>query len=248
MVTVPTMRPIRRAAVSWAPGGRLFFGVGGVETSEIYDWPADGSTGGRKLMAGIEARMTADGKQIYFTRDEKGAERLRRATLGPNGIMEESEAVFPANAEPTVRWFDVSPDRQLLAFSDGRGTDGPNIFVTTLPDLRERRQVTSNGGSRPKFSRDGKSLWYFSGAPTAGATRRQLHVVSVTMNPLTIGAPSVVLVESPSKGISFTSFDVAKDGRLLMTRRTDQQPGDEARVVLMQNWLAARPPKSINRQ
>jgi len=34
----------------------------------------------------------------------------------------------------------------------------------------------------------------------------------------------------------------------LMTRRADPQPGDEARVVLMQNWLAARPPKSITRQ
>ena len=164
------------------------------------------------------------------------------------GPWKTSEAVFPANAEPTVPSFDVSPDGQLLAFTDRRGTDGPNIFVTTLPDLRERRQVTSNGGSRPKFTRDGKSLWYFSGAPTAGATRRQLHVVPVTMNPLTIGAPSVVLVEDPSNGISFTSFDVAKDGRLLMTRRADPQPGDEARVVLMQNWLAARPPKSINRQ
>jgi serine/threonine-protein kinase len=235
------------ASVSWAPWGRLFFGVGGVGTSEIYDWPADGSTGGRRLMAGMNARMTADGKEIYFTRDEKGA-RLRRATLGPNGTAEESEAVFPANAEPTVRWFDVSPDGHLLAFTDRRLTDGPDIFVATLPDLRERRQVTSNGGSLPKFSRDGKSLWYFSGAPTAGATRRQLHVVPVTMNPLTIGAPSVVLVEDPSNGISFTSFDVAKDGRLLMTRRADPQPGDEARVVLMQNWLAARPPTSINRQ
>ena len=235
------------ASVSWARGGRLFFGVGGIETSGIYDWPADGSTGGRKLVAGTKARMTADGKEIYFTRDEKG-ERLRRATLGPDGTVGESEAVFPANAEPTVPWFDVSPDGQLLAFTDRRGTDRPDIFVTTLPDLRERRQVTSNGGTRPKFTRDGKSLWYFSGAPTAGATRRQLHVVPVTMNPLTIGAPSVVLVEDPSNGISFTSFAVAKDGRLLMTRRADPQPGDEARVVLMQNGLAARPPKSINRQ
>jgi hypothetical protein len=236
------------ASVTWAPGGRLYFGVGGVDTSEIYDWPADGSTGGRRLVAGISARMTAGRKEIYFTRDEKGANRLRRAMLGPNGTVEESEALFPANAEPTVAWFDVSPDGQLLAFADRRGTAGPNIFVTTLPDLRERRQVTSNGGSRPKLTRDGKSLWYFSGVPTAGATRRQLHAVPVTMNPLTIGAPAVVLVEDPSNGISFTSFDVAKDGRLLMTRRADPQPGDEARVVLMQNWLAARPPKSINRQ
>ena len=59
------------------------------------------------------------------------------------------------------------------------------------------------------------------------------------MNPLTIGAPSVVLVEDPARGLSFTSFDVAADGRLLMTRRADPLPGDEARVVLIQNWLAA---------
>lgn len=61
------------------------------------------------------------------------------------------------------------------------------------------------------------------------------------MNPLTIGAPSVVLVDDPSNGVSFTTFDVATDGRLLMTRRADPQPGDAARVVLMQNRLAARP-------
>ena len=59
------------------------------------------------------------------------------------------------------------------------------------------------------------------------------------MNPLTVGAPSVVVVEDPANGIVFPSYDVAADGRLLMTRRADSLPGDEARVVLMQNWLAA---------
>ncbi len=43
---VPPPRPVSAmmtgATVSWAPGGRLFFGIGGVETSEIFDWPADG--------------------------------------------------------------------------------------------------------------------------------------------------------------------------------------------------------------
>jgi hypothetical protein len=201
------------ASVSWAPGGRLFFGVGGVETSEIYDWPADGSTGGRRLVAGLNARMMADGKKIYFTRDEKGANRLRRATLGPNGTAEESEALFPADAEPIVPWFDVSPDGQLLAFTDRGRTDGPNIFVTTLPDPRERRQITSNGGSRPRFSSDGRSLWYFSPTSQAGAARGQINVVPVTTAPFAVGVPSVVLVEDPSNGTSFTSFDVAKGNR-----------------------------------
>lgn len=90
--------------------------------------------------------------------DEKGPPRLRRATLGPNGTVEGSEALFPANAEPTVLWFDVSPDGKLLAFVDGSGIHGqPNVFVTTLPDVRERRQVTSHG-FRPRLSSDGKLL------------------------------------------------------------------------------------------
>ncbi len=40
-------------------------------------------------------------------------------------------------------------------------------------------------------------------------------------------------------GVSLRSFDEAPDRRLLMTRRADALPGDEARLVLMQNWLAA---------
>jgi hypothetical protein len=36
-----------------------------------------------------------------------------------------------------------------------------------------------------------------------------------------------------------SSFDVALDGRLLMTRRAPQDEGDERRAVLRQNWVAA---------
>ena len=84
----------------------------------------------------------------------------------------------------------------------------------------------------------GKSLWYVRRGLGA-SPRRQLDIVLVTMNPLTIGAPSVIVAEDPANGISFPLFDEAEDGRLLMTRRADPLPGDEARVVLMQNWLAA---------
>jgi hypothetical protein len=238
---VPPPRPVSAmltgATVSWAPGGRLFFGIGGVETSEIFDWPADGSTQGRKLVAGRSARMVAGRPEIYFNRDERGANRLRRAALRPDGTVDTLEPIFPGNPEPRVRWFDVSPDGRLLAFTDG-SPQQTNVFVTTLPDLRERRQVTSSGGRQPRFSRDGKELFYVSGTGTGGSPR-QLNAVSLAMNPLTIGAPSVVLVEDSARGVSLMSFDQAADGRLLMTRRADALPGDEARAVLMQNWLAA---------
>jgi serine/threonine-protein kinase len=243
---VPPPRPssgmATGATVSWAPDGRLLFAVGGVETSEIFDWPADGSTGGRKLVDGTRARMLTVRPEIYFTRDDRGLWRLRRAVRQPGGTVTTPESVFPEGAEPVVHWFDVSPDGRLLAFTDA-GIDMrlPNVFVTTLPDLRERRQITSSGGTQPRFSRDGKRLFYFSGGRfrDAGSTRGELSAVSIAIDPLTIGKPSVVLAEDPARGISFTSFDVASDGRLLMTRLADPIPGDEARMVLIQNWLAA---------
>jgi hypothetical protein len=240
---VPPPRPLSPwagASVSWAPGGRLFFSVGSVDASELYDWPADGSAGGRKLLAGRDARMAAGRQEIYFTRDEKGAWRLRRARLLADGAAVPAEPVFQGNQEPLVRWFDVSPDGQLLAFTEtNAGTGQTNVIVTTLPDLRERHHVTSNGGTRPKFSRDGKALFYFSGGRTAGMTRGQLNAVPISTDPLTIGGPSVVLSEDPANKISFTSFDLAADGRLLMSRRAEPLPGDEARLVLVQNWMAA---------
>jgi hypothetical protein len=35
------------------------------------------------------------------------------------------------------------------------------------------------------------------------------------------------------------AFDVAPDGRLLTTRILPTAPGDEARLVLLQNWKGA---------
>ena len=91
------------ASVSWAPGGRLFFGVGGIETSEIYDWPADGSTGGRKLVAGMNARMTAGGKEIYFTRDEKGGSACAGRRWDRTGPWESPRRCFRPMRSPQCR-------------------------------------------------------------------------------------------------------------------------------------------------
>ena len=76
--------------------------------------------------------------------------------------------MFPGADEPTVRYFDLSPDESLLAYTAADPlTDQQNVFVATFPDLRERREVTSTGGVRPRFSRDGQELFYSSGTRKA---------------------------------------------------------------------------------
>ena len=72
--------------------------------------------------------------------------------------------VFPAADDPNVRYFDLSPDGTLLAFTDVEPvTNRLNIFVTTWPDMRERQQVTTEGGVWPRFSTDSRRVFYRSG-------------------------------------------------------------------------------------
>ena len=228
---------------AWTPAGRLLYSSGGVEALKIYDWPADGSSGGRPLVDGLFARMTPDGRELIFSRDERSHFRLYRAPILADGSAGEVTRVFPGANDPNARWFDLSPDGTLLAFTT-RATDGQlNVFVATYPGLRERQQVTSNGGTQPRFSRDSRQLFYLSGTRTAstGLTRGELRGVSIATAPLSIGAPRVLVTAGdPSSGApTHSGFDVARDGRLLMTQVLPTAPGDEARLVLLQNWPMA---------
>ncbi len=236
-------REARGAIVTWTPSGRLLYTAGGTEASKIFNWPADGSRNGRPLVAGITAHISSDGRQMIVLVDERGKGRLRRALLAPDGSVGALEPVFPADDEPMVRNFDLSRDGQLLAIaSSPPDTQQVNITVMTYPDLRERRQVTSSGGTQPRFSRDGHELFYASGTRTAaGLTRGEIRVVTVGAAPLTIGESRTILGDGSKddRGAKVSGFDVGPDGRLILSRAAPLAPGDEARIVLLQNWPAA---------
>jgi hypothetical protein len=232
------------AVVSWTPGGRLLYASGGVETLQIFDWPADGSGSGRQLVAGMFARLSPDGRELFFNRDERARSRLYRAPVLADGTVGQATPAFPGTTELSVRWFEFSAVSNLLAFTSSDVTTAQsNVFVTTYPDLKVRLQVTSDGGTQPRFSRDGRQLYYLAGVRTPGTelTRGALRVASVTAAPLSVGPPRTLMTESGTEvgAPTLSGFDVAADGRLLMTRVVPAAPGDEVRLVLLQNWMRA---------
>ena len=58
---------------------------------------------------------------------------------------------------------ELSPDGRFLAYtSNESGTD--EVFVRPFPALESRRwQVSSGGGSRPLWSRDGSEIFFLDG-------------------------------------------------------------------------------------
>jgi Tol biopolymer transport system component len=185
--------------------------------------------------------MTSDGSQVFFRRDERGVSHVFHASMQADGSLGEPAPVFAGPDAPNIRAFDVSPDGRLLAFTtENADTPQLNLVVTTLPDLRERRQVTSSGVGRPLFSRDGRGLYFLSEQrDTTGSVHGQLNIVSIAAGPLTISARATLFGTGEDGAPLASGFDIDADGRLLMTRRAAPQPGDEARAVLRQNWMAA---------
>ena len=228
----PSIMANGSGTVSWTPTQRLMYATGGIESWHLYDWPSDGSTGSRALADGLAAKMTRDGSRLFYLHDERGTYRLLQTAIGQDGSPATPKPVFP-DADMKVRGFDVSPDGRLLAFTtQNSDTQFLNVIVTTLPDMRERRQVTTFGQNRPVFSRDGRELYFLSEERASGTGRGQLNVVAVAAAPFTVGVPTSLFAVGGTGGPSMSGFDVAADGRVMMTRSAPLAEGGEQRAVL----------------
>jgi Tol biopolymer transport system component len=133
----------------------------------------------------------------------------------------------------------LSPDGQWLAFESPQ-SGRPEVIVTPFPSSRRpldatapRWQVSTQGGSRPRWSGDGRSLTYVS--LDDGSLMRA--VVRATPQGFESEAPGV-LAQIPVMPVARSPFDVAADGRVLLLERTV----DSAALSVVTNWRVAMEP------
>jgi len=130
----------------------------------------------------------------------------------------------------------VSPNGRWLAYqSDETGRQEVHVFE--IGGSGARWQVTSEGGEEPRWSRDGRQLFYRS-------SNRLMSVPLETGTTFRYGRPRPLFDGIYNSGIeSGRSYDVGPGGgRFLLVRPADPGPAPRAvRVVL--NWplgLSAR--------
>ena len=94
------------------------------------------------------------------------------------------------------------------------------VYVRSFPDLKGKWQISSGGGSAPRFSPTGKELFYI------GANTRLMAVPIRTSPVFSSGTPTEILDVSqmffPTQGMLFNpevTYDISRDGsRFLMVR------------------------------
>jgi Tol biopolymer transport system component len=226
----PTLYPDLSAAFS-ADAKRIFFGstsegkwnihvrdVSGAEPTTLLPptrprWPRDVSPDGSVLLyQELSAATRGDLKVLSLTGDR----RPRDFVASP---FDEDEGTF-------------SPDGRRVAYvSDESGRK--EVFVASFPDPSQRIRVSSEGGTQPRWSRDGRELFYVTRSNTMMAAPFDSSGAGPT-------APPARLFDAP---ISYTfgshvplRYDVAPDGRFLIAVRASREPPPP--LVLVLNWQA----------
>jgi serine/threonine-protein kinase len=218
---------------SWFPSGdRVLYTRGRVEAPELLAWRADGSGEPVAIGKGSNARISGDGKWLLWLEDVRGLGRLHYAPFDGNQISGQARTP-PGMEKLNVRAFDLSPDGSMLAYSASEENTRANVFVTAFPAAMARGQVTSNGGTYPQFSADGREVYFLSGGRTeSGAFEGRLMAVPLTISPsLSVGVARTLFTGSATP----SGYDIAGDGRLLIARRI-ARPGEKSRALLVQNW------------
>jgi Tol biopolymer transport system component len=164
--------------------------------------------------------ITPDGRWLaYSERKTDGTFGLFVVSVADGAGRTPSGAYDSPFAHGTARF---SPDGHWLAF-EASDSGQAEVYVAPFPATGRKERVSTHGGEAPRWSRDGRELFFMSNGVLMAA-------------PMTAGssAGAPVIVFKPSR--PWTGYDVSPDRRFLAIvpeTFANQQP-----MTVIVNWLA----------
>ena len=218
----------------WSPDGEeiLFADAAAGNTPEISLRRADGS-GEAQALLDTTARSwvsdwSRDGTYILYTVvDPENSWDLWYLERDQEGGWDPHLFLQTKFRERTPR---LSPDGRYIAYaSNESGQD--EIYVQPFPDGGRRTTVSNNGGQQPRWSPDGRELFYVEGTT--------LTAVSVDTSAKFSARSRTPLFDHPSLGRSFyPQYDVSADGqRFIIHTPVEADPDAKPMIRVVQNWV-----------
>jgi eukaryotic-like serine/threonine-protein kinase len=211
----------------WTPDGQRIAYKG--PSNNLYWQPSDGS-GTAELITteklsrnNVPASWTPDGRTLLFTYDTT----TRNIWTLPLTDRKPHVLVQTATYETAPR---ISPDGHWVAY-DSRESGRDEIYVRPYPGPGGKWQISTDGGSEVVWNRNGRELFYRSGA--------KMMAVEITAAPTFSPGKPVQLFEGSyvPTPLSFPNYDVSLDGQrfLMLKNATPTQTVSQIDVVL--NWV-----------
>jgi len=217
------------SAPTWSPDGtRVAFSSGRSGSGDLYAKAASG-TGADELLASskifkVPNSWSPDGRYLAYIQGAPGSKADlwllsladRKASPLLQSEFDEVAAVF-------------SPDGRWLAYASNE-SGRFEIYVQPFPGPGGKWQISTGGGTHPRWARGGKELFFV-------APEGKIMSVEIRTGTLVEAGTPQALFAASLKNAPGPPYDVSSDGQRILLNRTI---GEESAppVTLVQNWTA----------
>jgi len=181
--------------------------------------------------------ISPDGKTMVFTRRTlRGNSDIWSTMLGDTRSA--SPIVETPFDEASVRF---SPDGRHIAFQSNE-SGRYEVYVAPFPNSAVKTRVSKGGGSLPRWSRDGRELFFIS------ADRHMMSVPVSAGASIALGSPAPLFEIASGNALGdlgpdnvWTDFDPSPDGKRFLAV-VPEPPGRNPLTVMM-GWM----PRTLDR-
>jgi Tol biopolymer transport system component len=228
-----TFGPASQTFAVWSSDGKtIFYGSNDKGATHIYAKAANGSGAERLVLEESDVVETPrlvspDGRYLVYGRRAKAEAGYHVWALPLSGggkpfaiVQDAFDEDFPS----------LSADGKWMAYQSNE-SGRREIYVTAFPGGGAKWQVSNNGGTSPKWRRDGKELFFLDAADTVNAVD-----VNTSAGAPRLGAPHG-LFQAVGIQRDFGPFDVTGDGKKFLVNSGNLKEGSDP-LTLVLNWTA----------
>ena len=222
------------AHATWSPSGtEITFTSDRRGSRDIFSKPAAG-TGEPTLLVGgplddDHPDWSPDGNYMIYVvsgdpKNKGDIRYLKRKTDG--GGFEEAVFLSTPHQEGAAKF---SLDGRYLAYSSDESGHF-EVYVRPFPEGGGKWQASTNGGTQPRWSRDGKELFYVERSILMAAPVKTAPTFSVS-------TPVRLFEDERLSGLLSPNYDVSKGGRRFLLQELVGEDADSPRSIhVVQNW------------
>ena len=209
-------------------GDRIVFSSGRGGRFAIHEKASDGT--------GESIRLTEADNPQFPTSWSPDGEFLLYVELDPDSKLDvwalrlsngEASPLIQTPFEEASAIF--SPDGKLIAYTSTESGQ-EEVYVRAFPGPSSRWQISTQSGSEPVSSRDGRQLYF--------RTSDSVMAVDVTREPSFAASRPRVAIEAPFDlaGVLYANYDVGLEGETFVMIRTETE-STASRLNVVVNWF-----------